>query len=42
MTYFELLDVLIEEFKSHFKDREVSTLISMELIFMGAYSNRTI
>ena len=38
VTYFELLDVLMEELKSRFKDREVSTLISMEQIFMGVYS----
>ena len=38
VTYYELLDVLVEELKSRFKDQEVSVLISMEHIFVGAYS----
>ena len=37
VTYYELLDVLVEELNSRFKDQEVSTLISMERIFVGAY-----
>ena len=39
VTYHELLDVLVEELKSQFKDQEVSVLISMEHIFVGAYSD---
>ena len=39
VTYYEFLDVLVEELNSRFKDQEVSTLISMEHIFMGAYSD---
>lgn len=38
VTYYELVDVLVEELKSRFKDQEVSVLISMEDIFVGAYS----
>ena len=39
VTYYELLDVLLEELKSRFKEQEVSVLISMEHIFVGAYSD---
>ena len=39
VTYYELLDVLVEELKSRFKDQDVSVLISMEHIFVGAYSD---
>jgi hypothetical protein len=39
VTYYELVDVLVEELKSRFKDHEVSVLISMEYIFVGAYSD---
>ena len=39
VTYYELLDVLVEELKSRFKDQEVSVLISIERIFVDAYSD---
>ena len=39
VTYYELLNVLLEELKSRFKEQEVSVLISMEHIFLGAYSD---
>ena len=39
VTCYELLDVLVDELKSRFKDQEVSVLISMERIFVGAYSD---
>ena len=39
VTYYELLNVLIEEQNARFKDQEVSALISMEHIFVGAYSD---
>ena len=39
VTYYELLDVLVEELNSRFKDQEVSALISVEHIFVGAYSD---
>lgn len=39
VTYYEFIDVLLEELNTHFKDREFSALVSVEKLFMSAFTD---
>lgn len=37
VVYYEFLDVLVQELSSRFKDKDLSVLVSLEKLFVGAY-----